>query len=210
MAFIRLVFFCILLVSYCYDAQADSICETPIHYEVIKDDNLQEGFLWMGGDKRYAIYVRGDDFIVEFKKKHELKLIDGSAYSNKQDGEVYIDSLALRNVVDNEDKELLVYYSTFSFSTQGGAKSRHLLIIDIHRWRTIINIGLYDSKFFKDENGKEQELVYQADIFISHNHIKIEAEEDADTDLAANELDSGIYHRRGHCYVLQPHHHIRP
>ena len=208
------VSFCLLnflwLLSISINTQADSICETPIRYEVIKDDNLQEGFLWMANDKRHNVFVRGDALIIESKKKHDLRLIDGSAYRNKQDGEAYIDSIALQNVIDTDEKELLVYYSTFSLSTQGGAKSRHILIIDIHRWRIIINMGVYDAKFFKDENGKEQELIYQAYIDIKHNHIKITAEEDADIDLSANEFDSGDYRRRGHCYVRQATHHTRP
>jgi hypothetical protein len=200
-----IVLFFFILLSIGNQCKADSICEIPIQYKVIANNYLPDSFVWIAGERKYNVYYKGAEFIVENTKKKGLKLIESEFYFHlRHNEEIAIDTISFKNVGDGEDKEILVHYSTFSLDPAGGgSKAHYLMALDTRSWTVIFNISTYESKFYKDENGREFKTLYEATIEIGRNHIHVRTSEESDVDRSALQLDDGLYRRHGHCYVKQ-------
>jgi len=184
-------------------AKVDSIFATPMKYQVIPGNEPTDGFLWVAGDKRYNIYYKGADFILENKRKKELWLISGSSFSPSPNVETYIDTVFFKNTSESPEKELVIGYSLYRTRPDNSGKSKHLLIIDIRDKVVLLNIATYDHRLEMDENGKYWEYLYECDIDLFHDGIRVTTSDDSDIDDARTQLDDGIYIRKGHCFICQ-------
>ena len=182
-------------------ATADSVCEAPLRYEVLDKNASVDDFLWIAGDKKYNTYYRGGDLLVEQRKKGILWLIHGSSFAPYTQTEMFIDTVYFQNISESPQKEMIVGYSLFSLKVGAHTKSKHMMIIDLSERRIVLNVATYDYKIGADENGKVVEYLYDADVEVSHNLIKVTSSDDSDIDNPAIQLDDGVYHRHGHCFV---------
>jgi hypothetical protein len=201
----KLKLFCLIFLSmsaYTLSAKDDSICGIPLKYQVLHSNEPTEGFFWIAGDKRYNVYFKGADFILEHKKSKELWVIAGSTYNAYPGTEMFIDTVYLRNTSESREKELVIEYSLSSMKPDDSGKSRHMAIIDIKDKYILLNIALYDYRLQKDENGKYMEYLYECDIDVFHDGIRITTTDDSDINDARIQLDDGVYFRKGHCFVL--------
>jgi hypothetical protein len=53
----------------------------------------------------------------------------------------------------------------------------------------------------KDENGKYTEYLYECDVELFHDGIRVVTSDDSDINNAQTQLDDGVYIRKGHCYI---------
>jgi hypothetical protein len=182
-------------------AAKDSICETSLRYEVLDKNADTDDFLWIAGDKHFNVYFKGAELIIERRKKGILWLVKGHTFASYPNEEIYIDSAYFQNISEFPEKELIINYSLFSLAPGTNTKSKHKLIIDLSERKIVLNVATYDFKIGADENGRVIDYLYEADIEVSHNLIKVVESGDSDIDNPAIQLSEGIYHRRGHCFV---------
>ncbi|MCW3126302.1 MAG: hypothetical protein JWO03_1960 [Bacteroidetes bacterium] len=201
MKHLRLLLLILIFLPASIYAAKDSVCEAPLKYEVLEKGSNTDDFLWITGDRKYNIYYKGADVIVERKRKGTLWLVKGLSFASYPHEEMYIDSAYFQNISEFPDKELIIKYSLFSLQPGTNAKSKHMMIVDINERKIVLNVALYDFKIGADENGKVIDYLYEANVDVSLNLIKVESSEDSDIDNPATQLDDGIYHRRGHCFV---------
>ena len=200
---LRLLYFLLLIFPFIQlSAKDDSICGTPLKYQVLKATEPTDDFFWTAGDRKYNVYLKKGDFILEQKKNNELWLINGASFNPYAGTELYIDTMYFQNTGENADKELVIGYTLYSMKPDDSGKSRHLLIIDIKDKMVLLNIALYDQRLRKDENGKYSEYLYECDVDLFHNGIRVTTTDDSDIDNPQIQLDDGIYLRKGHCFVL--------
>ena len=200
---VRLFTFLFLIVPAAIFAgpKTDSICEAPLKYEVLGKNSDVDEFLWIAADARYNVYFKGADLIVERRHKGILWLVKGHSFASYPTEEMYIDSVYFQNISENPQKELILRYSLFSLKPGTNTKSKHLLIVDLSEQKIVLNVTLRDFKLGSDENGRVIDNLYEADVEVSHNLIKVTSSDDSDIDNPAIQLDDGIYHRHGHCFV---------
>ena len=182
-------------------AKDDSICGTPLRYQVLSTNEPTEGFFWIAADKKYNVYYKGADFILEQNKKNILWLINGAGIYPGQASEVYIDTVYFKNTSENSIKELVIGYSVYHDRPDNYGKSKYIAIIDIRDKIVLLNIAIYDHRLEKDENGKFTEYLYECDAEFFHDEIRIETSDDSDINNAQTQLDDGVYKRKGHCYI---------
>ena len=135
--------FIILVQFFRLSAKNDSICGTPLHYQVLSSNEPTEGFFWIAGDKKYDLYLRGADLILEQKKKNILWLIPGSTIYPGQAPKLYIDTAYFKNTSENSEKELVIGYSVYHNRPDNHGKSKYLAIIDVRDKILLLNIALY-------------------------------------------------------------------
>lgn len=201
----QLLFFLILFHSSLISAKNDSICGAPLRYQIIKSNEPTDGFFLIASDRKYNVYYRGADLILEQKKHKQniLWLITGASFNPYPGNEMYIDTAYFKNTSEGGLKELVVKYSLYSMKPDDNGKSRYLVIIDILDKMVLLNIAEYEHAWRRDENGKYTEYLYECDVSIFHNGIVIETSDDSDIDNAQTQLDDGTYMRKGHCYVYR-------
>jgi hypothetical protein len=200
----RLIFFFLLITQFAkVSANGDSICGTALRYQALKTKEPTDGFFWIAGDHKYNVYFKGADFILEQKSKHKLWLITGNTFNPYPNQEMHIDSVYFKNTSESAEKELVVNYSLFSMRPDNSGKSRHMMVIDLRDKIMLLNIALYDHKLQKDENGKYTEYLYECDIDLYHDSIRVTTTDDSDIDNALIQLDDGVYVRKGHCFVTE-------
>jgi hypothetical protein len=183
------------------DAKDDSICGVPLKYQKLNTNEPTEGFFWIAGDRKYNVYYKGADFILENKRKKELWLITGASFNPYPNTEIFLDSVFFKNTSESREKELVINYSLFSMRADNSGKSKHMMIIDLRDKVILLNIALYDYKMNKDENGKFTEYLYECDVDLFHDGIRITTTDDSDINDARIQLDDGVYIRKGHCYI---------
>lgn len=196
-----LVLFMLLIPASTYAGKEDSVCEVPLKYQVLDKNADTDDFLWIAGDKHFNVYFKGSDLIIERNKKGILWLVKGADFASYPNEEMYMDSVYFQNISEYPQKELIIKYSLFSLQTGTNAKSKHMMIVDLGEKKIVLNVALYDFKIGADENGKVIDYLYEASVKVSLNLIKVESGDDSDIDNPAIQLDDGIYHRRGHCFV---------
>jgi hypothetical protein len=200
----KLFFLFFLVIQFSFlSAKEDSICGTPLKYQVLTSNEPTEGFYWMAGNKRYDVYYKGADLILEQKKKNILWLITGGSFNPSPGTEMYIDTMYFQNTSESPERELVIGYSLFSMRPDNSGKSKHLAIIDLRDKVILLNITTYDHRLEKDENGKFIEYLYECDVDLFHDGIRVTTSEDSDINDARTQLDDGIYTRKGHCYVFR-------
>ncbi|MBS1684224.1 MAG: hypothetical protein JSS76_05685 [Bacteroidetes bacterium] len=183
-------------------AEKDSICSAPLKYEVLDKNADVDAFLRLAEDKHYNLYYSGSDLIIEQRKrKGTLYLVHGQSFASYQNEEMYIDSAWFQNIGDIPDRELVIRYSLFSLQPASNTKSKHLIIIDPDQKKILLNIATYDFKIAPDENGKIIDYLYEADVQLFFNGLRVKGTEDSDIDNPAIQMEDGIYHRRGRCFV---------
>ncbi len=182
-------------------AEKDSVCAVPLRYDVLDKNTDVDAFLRMAGDKQYNLYYNGSDLIIEQRRKGTLYLVHGQSFASYQNEEMYIDSAWFQNVGNVPDKELVIRYSLFSLEPASQTRSKHLIFIDPEQKKILLNIATYDFKIAPDENGRIIDYLYEAEVQIVFNGIRVKATEESDVDNPAIQLDDGLYHRRGHCFV---------
>lgn len=182
-------------------AEKDSICATPLKYEVLDKNADVDDFLRMAEDKRYNLYYRGSDLIIEQRRKGTLCLVHGQSFAPYQNEEMYIDSAWFQNVGNVPDKELVIRYSLFSLEPASNTRSKHLIFIDPAQKKILLNIATYDFKIAPDENGRIIDYLYEADVQVVAGGIRVRATEDSEIDNPPIQLVDGYYHRRGQCFV---------
>ena len=182
-------------------AKVDSICGSPLRYQVLSSNEPTEGFFWRAGDKKYNVYYKGADFILEDRKKHILWLINGSSFNVYPGTEMFIDTMYFKNTSESPEKELVVSYTLYSMKPDDSGKSRHLMIIDLRDKMVLLNIATYDYRLKRDENGKYWDYLYECDVDMFHDGIRITTSDESDIDDVRTQLDDGIYLRRGHCFI---------
>jgi len=198
----KLIYLSLLLLQFsCLSAKQDSICGGPLHYQVLSTTGPTEGFFWRAGDKLYNVYYKGADFILENKRQHQLWLITGASFNPHLNREMYIDSVFFKNTSESPEKELVIIYSLYSMNPDNSGKSKYMLIVDLRDKVMLLNIATHDHRLEKDENGKFVEYLYDCDIDLFHDGIRVTTSDDSDINDARTQLDDGIYIRRGHCYV---------
>lgn len=198
----KLLFFLLLLLSWGFlSAKDDSVCGMPLKYQVLTSNQPTENFFWIAGDRKYNVYYKGADLILERKKNHELWLIQGAGFNPYAGTEMYIDTVYFKNTSESPEKELVIGYTLYSMKPDDSGKSRHLLIMDIRDKMILLNIATYEHAVRKDENGKFTEYLYECDVDLFYNSIRITTSDDSDIDNAATQLDDGVYVRKGHCFV---------
>ncbi len=198
----KLFYLILFLVPFSHlSANDDSICGTPMHYQVLSSNEPTDGFFWIAGDRKYNVYYKGSDFILEQKKKNILWLISGSSFNPYPGTEMYIDTAYFKNTSESPEKELVIGYSLFSMKPDDSGKSRHLLIVDLRDKIMLLNVALYEHRIRKDENGKFTEFLYEGEIELFYNGIRVSTSDDSDIDNAQTQLDDGVYYRKGHCYI---------
>jgi hypothetical protein len=198
----KLLFFILLLLPCAYlSAKDDSICGAVLKYQVLASTEPTDGFFWTAGDRKYNVYYKGADIILENKKKHELWLISGASFNPYAGTEMYIDTIYFKNTSESPEKELVIGYTLYSMKPDDSGKSRHLMIMDIRDKMILLNIATYEQALRKDENGKYSEYLYECDVDLFYNSIRITTSDDSDIDNAATQLDDGVYVRKGHCFV---------
>jgi hypothetical protein len=183
------------------EAKGDSICGSPLKYQVLTTNEPTEGFFWIAGDRKYNVYYKGADFILEQKRKRSLWLITGASFNPYPNREMYIDTVYFKNTSESTEKELVIGYTLYVSRPDNSGKSKHLLIIDLRDKVMLLNIATYDDRMEKDENGKYQEYLYECDVELFHDGIRIETTDDSDINDARTQLDDGVYMRKGHCYI---------
>lgn len=199
---LKIISFLLLLFPFLdLSAKNDSICGTPLHYQVLTSNEPTGGFFWIAGDRMYDTYYKGADLILENKKKNELWLITGASFNPYPGAEMYIDTVYFKNTGEGPQKELVIGYTLYSMKPDDSGKSKHLLIIDIRDKIVLLNITQYEHKLRRDENGKYSSFIYEADIDIFYNGIRVTTSDDSDIDNTQTQLDDGVYIRRGHCYI---------
>ena len=192
----------VFLVQFAHlSAKDDSICGTPLKYQVLSTNEPTEGFFWIAGDKKYNVYYKGADFILEQKKKNILWLITGASFNRYPGTEMYIDTVYFKNTSESAEKELVIGYSLYSMKPDDSGKSKHMLIMDIRDKVILLNIDTYYHRLEKDENGKYTEYLYECDVELFHDGIRITTSDDSDINNAQTQLDDGVYIRKGHCYI---------
>jgi len=185
-------------------AKVDSICGRPLRYQALTATEPSEGFIWIAGDKKYNVYYKGADFILETtKKNHTLWLVNGSSFYAVTGTEMYIDSVYFKNTSESPEKELVIIYSTYSMRPDNSGKSRRMAIIDLRDKVVLLNIATYDYRLEKDENGRFTEYLYECDVDLFHDGLRITTSDDSDINDARTQLDDGIYLRKGHCFITQ-------
>lgn len=199
MKWMILILLCLPLLSAA--AEKDSICSSPLKYEVLDKSADVDAFLRMAGDKHFNLYYSGSDLILEQRKKGTLLLIHGQSFAPYQNEEMYIDSAWFQNIGDIPERELVIRYSLFSLQPSSSTRSKHIIIIDPGQKKILLNITTYDFKIAPDENGKIIDYLYEALVQISFNGIRVKATDDSDIDNPSIQLEDGIYHRHGHCFV---------
>lgn len=198
----KLFYFLILLIPFgSLSGKTDSICGHPLRYTVLSTNEPTEGFFWTAGDRKYNVYYKGADFILEEKRKHTLWLVSGSSFNVYPGTEMYIDTVYFKNTSESAEKELVIGYTSYSMKPDDSGKSRHLLIIDLRDKMMLLNIATYDYRLKKDENGKFWEYLYECDVDMFHDGIRVTTSDDSDVDDVRTQLDDGIYIRKGHCFV---------
>jgi hypothetical protein len=182
-------------------AKEDTICGHPLKYQVLNSNEPTEGFFWIAGDKKYDVYYHGADFILQAKKGQELWLVTGTSFNPYPSMQLYIDTVYFKNTSESPEKELVIGYSLYSMRPDNSGKSKHIMIIDLHDKMMLLNIATYDYKLNRDENGKYMEYLYECDVDLFHDGIRVTTSEDSDINDARYQLDDGIYIRRGHCFI---------
>ena len=104
-------------------AKVDSICGSPLHYQVLSSNEPTEGFYWTAGDKLYNVYYKGADFILENKRLHQLWLITGASFNLHPARDLFIDSVFFKNTSESPEKELVILYSLYSTRPDTSGKS---------------------------------------------------------------------------------------
>ena len=199
---LKVVFFLLLIFPFMHlSAKDDSICGTPLHYQVLSSNEPTEGFFWIAGNKKYDVYYRGADLILEHRKSNILWLIPGAGFNLRPSLDIFIDSVFFQNTSENAEKELVVRYSQYSLRPDNSGNSKHLLIIDIRDKIALLNITLYDHRLEMDENGKLIEYLYEGDVKLYHDRMVVNTTDDSDINDARTQLDDGVYIRKGHCYI---------
>ena len=199
---LKVVFFLLLIFPLLdLSAKDDSICGTPLHYQVLSSNEPTEGFFWIAGNKKYDVYYKGADLILEQRKSNTLWLIPGSSYNLHPNYDIEIDSVFFQNTSENNEKELVIKYSQYRLRPENSGKSKCLLVIDIRDKIALLNITLYDHRLEMDENGKLLEYLYESDVKLYHDRIVVSTTDDSDINDARTQLDDGVYVRKGHCYI---------
>jgi hypothetical protein len=199
---VRLFYLFFFLLQFSYlSAKDDSICGTPLKYQVLTSNEPTDGFFWRAGDRKYNVYYKGADFILEQKKKHILWLISGTSFNVYPGTEMFIDTVYFKNTSESPEKELVIGYSLYSMKPDDSGKSRHLLIIDLRDKMVLLNIATYDYRLKRDENGKYWDYLYECDVDMFHDGIRITTSDESDVDNVQTQLDDGVYIRKGHCFI---------
>jgi hypothetical protein len=202
MKWLRLLFLINIIFSVRLSAAShDSICAHPLHYEVVTNNESIDSFLWMGGDRKFNLYYKGHELLLEHRRRHEFWRVNCLNYSPYPGSDLFIDTMYLKDISESGQKELFVAYSLYSLKGTSSGKSHHLLIIDIRDKKVLLNIATYDSKITTDENGRVLDYYYEADIEFHHNAVKVIPADESEIDNPAIQLEEGTYHRRGHCFV---------
>lgn len=194
-------FFSMLILTGNLFAKTDSICGHPLRYVVLSSNEPTEGFFWTAGDKKYNVYYKGGDFILEEKKKHVLWLVSGTTFNVYPGTEMFIDTVYFKNTSESPEKELVIGYSTYSMKPDDSGKGKHLMIIDLRDKMILLNIAIYDYRLKKDENGKFWDYLYECDADMFHDGLRITTSDDSEISDVRIQLDDGIYVRKGHCFV---------
>jgi|GEM_PF-2681522 len=199
---IKLLYIIILTISFLdISAKDDSICGIPLKYQVLSTNEPTEGFFWIAADKKYNVYYKGADFILEQKRRNVLWLITGASFNHYPGTEMYIDTVYFKNTSESAEKELVIGYTLYSMKPDDSGKSKHMLILDLRDKIMLLNIDTYYHRLEKDENGKFTEYLYECDVELFHDGIRIETSDDSDINNAQTQLDDGVYVRKGHCYI---------
>ncbi len=168
---------------------------------MLSSNGPTEGFYLIAKDKKYDLYLKGADLLLEQRKNKTLWLIPATDFNTSSNAEMYIDTAYFKNTSESPDKELVIRYSLYRLRADNSGKSTHLLIIDLRDRKVLLNIALYDHRLEVDENGKPIEYLYEADVKLLHDRIVVTTSDDSDINDARTQLDDGIYFRRGHCFV---------
>jgi hypothetical protein len=190
-----------LLLAVPLPAREDSICAKVLHYKVLDSNEPTEGFFWVAGSRKYDVYARGNDIILEARKKKQLWLIPGATLNQYPGTEMYIDTVYLQNTSESPDKELVIGYSVYSMKPDNHGVTKFLSVIDLRDKVLLLNIAYLDNRVEKDENGKYYENLYECDIDFFHDGFRITSSDDSDINDTRTQLDDGIYYRRGHCHI---------
>ncbi len=202
MKYFKLLILLLLCLPSCtYAGSNDSINEVPLKYDELPKNANRDDYLWIAGDRKFNVYYKDSNFIVENKMKKWMWLIHGHSFASYPNSEIYVDTAYFQNISESNQKELVVGYSQFNLRPGINTKSKHLLVVDLTERKIILNVATYDFRIGKDENGKVTDYLYEAEVEISHNFIRVTSTDDSDIDNPAIQLDDGIYRRHGHCFV---------